>query len=166
MNCGEKYCFTSRLSSWYFLCEILRNVTVSFGEMMATFEWCLSQQPVSLSSCCYIKPIDHPVMTIEERNLCCYFWFCYNVACLHWYKGIACTEALFSHSLDLNSKYSGETFWLAGLGSGCQQLSNHQWQALGVILYLEKEMATHSSILAWRIPWTEELGGLQSTGRK
>ena len=31
---------------------------------------------------------------------------------------------------------------------------------------MEKEMATHSSILAWRIPWTEELGGLQSTGRK
>ena len=31
---------------------------------------------------------------------------------------------------------------------------------------LEKEMATHSSILAWRIPWTEELGGLQSTGCK
>ena len=31
---------------------------------------------------------------------------------------------------------------------------------------LEKETATHSSILAWRIPWTEEIGGLQSTGRK
>ena len=29
---------------------------------------------------------------------------------------------------------------------------------------LEKEMATHFSILAWRIPWTEEPGGLQSTG--
>ena len=29
---------------------------------------------------------------------------------------------------------------------------------------LEKEMATHSSILAWRIPWTEELGRLQSVG--
>ena len=29
---------------------------------------------------------------------------------------------------------------------------------------LEKKMATHSSILAWRIPWTEEPGGLQSTG--
>ena len=27
-------------------------------------------------------------------------------------------------------------------------------------------MASHSSILAWRIPWTEELGGLQSTGHK
>ena len=29
---------------------------------------------------------------------------------------------------------------------------------------LEEEMATHSSILAWRIPWTKEPGGLQSTG--
>ena len=29
---------------------------------------------------------------------------------------------------------------------------------------LEKEMATHSSILAWRIPWTEVPGGLQSMG--
>ena len=31
---------------------------------------------------------------------------------------------------------------------------------------LEKEMATHSSILAWRIPWTEEPGGPQSMGLK
>ena len=29
---------------------------------------------------------------------------------------------------------------------------------------LEKGMATHSSVLAWRIPWTEEPGGFQSTG--
>ena len=29
---------------------------------------------------------------------------------------------------------------------------------------LEKEMATHSSILAWKIPWTEKPGGLQSVG--
>ena len=32
------------------------------------------------------------------------------------------------------------------------------------IQHLEKEMATHSSILAWRIPWMEEPGGLQSMG--
>ena len=32
--------------------------------------------------------------------------------------------------------------------------------------YLEKEMATHSSILAWRILWTEEHGGLQFMGHK
>ena len=37
-------------------------------------------------------------------------------------------------------------------------------QSLGWEDPLEKEMATHSSILAWKIPWTEELGGLQSMG--
>ena len=37
-------------------------------------------------------------------------------------------------------------------------------QSLGWEDPLEKEMATHSSILAWRIPWTEEPGRLQSTG--
>ena len=42
------------------------------------------------------------------------------------------------------------------------------WETLVLSLGQEdppkKEMATHSSILAWRIPWTEEPGGLQSTG--
>ena len=37
-------------------------------------------------------------------------------------------------------------------------------QLLGQEDPLEKEMATHSSILAWRIPWTEEPGRLQSMG--
>ena len=37
-------------------------------------------------------------------------------------------------------------------------------QSLGWENPLEKGMATHSSILAWRISWTEEPGGLQSTG--
>ena len=37
-------------------------------------------------------------------------------------------------------------------------------QSLGWEDPLEKEMATHSSTLAWKIPWTEERGGLQSTG--
>ena len=37
-------------------------------------------------------------------------------------------------------------------------------QSLGQEDPLEKEMAPHSSILAWKIPWTEEPGGLQSMG--
>jgi len=50
-----------------------------------------------------------------------------------------------------------------------QQLNNKQMQEMRVQLLsqedsLEKEMAAHSSVLAWRIPWTEEPGGLQSTG--
>ena len=39
-----------------------------------------------------------------------------------------------------------------------------QVQPLGGEDPLEKEMAAHSSILAWEIPWTEEPGGLQSMG--
>ena len=39
-----------------------------------------------------------------------------------------------------------------------------QVRSLGQEDPLEKEMATHSSILAWKIPWVEELGGLQSMG--
>ena len=44
-------------------------------------------------------------------------------------------------------------------------LMRETWvQSLGQEYLLEKKMATHSSILAWRIPWTEEPGGIQSTG--
>ena len=39
-----------------------------------------------------------------------------------------------------------------------------QIRSLGQENALEQEMATHSSILAWKIPWTEELGRLQSMG--
>ena len=38
--------------------------------------------------------------------------------------------------------------------------------SLGQEYPLEKEIATHSSILAWEIPWTEEFDGLQSRGHK
>ena len=39
-----------------------------------------------------------------------------------------------------------------------------QFPSLGWEDPMEEEMATHSSILAWEIPWTEEPGGLQSMG--
>ena len=38
------------------------------------------------------------------------------------------------------------------------------FRSLGCVDSLEKEMSTHSSILAWEIPWTEEPGGLQTMG--
>jgi len=46
--------------------------------------------------------------------------------------------------------------------SACR--AGDQVRSLGSEDPLEKEMATHSSILAWRIPWMEEPGGLQSMG--
>ena len=52
-------------------------------------------------------------------------------------------------------------------GSDCRNLPAMQeiWvQSLGWEDPLEKGMATDSSILAWRVPWTEEPGGLQAMG--
>ena len=43
-------------------------------------------------------------------------------------------------------------------------MQENQVQSLGQEDPLDKGMATHSSILAWRVPWTEEPGGLQSMG--
>ena len=45
-----------------------------------------------------------------------------------------------------------------------QEVQKTQVRSLGQEDPLEKEMATHSSILAWKIPWTEEPGELQSVG--
>ena len=45
-----------------------------------------------------------------------------------------------------------------------QEMQETWVQSLGCKDPLGEEMATHSSILAWKIPWTEEPGGLQSMG--
>ena len=44
------------------------------------------------------------------------------------------------------------------------EMQETQVRSLGWEVPLEKAMATHSGILAWRIPWTEEPAGLQSMG--
>ena len=49
-----------------------------------------------------------------------------------------------------------------GKASAC--IAGDQGSVLGWEDPLEKAMATHSSILAWKMPWMEESGGLQSTG--
>ena len=48
------------------------------------------------------------------------------------------------------------------LACQCRRHKAMQVQSLGLEDPLEEGMLTHSSVLAWRIPWTEEPGGLQS----
>ena len=50
--------------------------------------------------------------------------------------------------------------WLSGKESTCN--AGDMGSILGQEDLLEKEMATYCSILAWKVPWTEEPGGLQS----
>ena len=53
--------------------------------------------------------------------------------------------------------------WLSGKESTCQ-CRRHSFRSLDQEDSLEEEMATHSGILAWEIPWTDKPGGLQSIG--
>ena len=50
------------------------------------------------------------------------------------------------------------------MGKNLPVMQETQFQSLGWKDPLEKGIPTHSSIFAWRIPWTEEPGGLQSMG--
>ena len=54
--------------------------------------------------------------------------------------------------------------WRKKLDSGGSTVQETQVWSLGREDPLEEEKATHSGILAWRVPWTEEPGGLQSMG--
>ena len=69
---------------------------------------------------------------------------------------------LLSFSVHLLSFY-GLSWWLSGKRL-CLSRQEMWVQSLGQEDPSEKGMATHSSILAWRIPWTEEPGGPQSMG--
>ena len=57
-----------------------------------------------------------------------------------------------------------QTFLVAQMVKNLPAMQDSQVQSLGQENPLEKGMVTHSNILAWKAPWTEEPGGLQSMG--
>ena len=77
------------------------------------------------------------------------------------------TQSFFSFCLMrifmLGCGVHGLPRWLGGKESVCQ-CRRHGLSPWVRKTPLEKEIATHSSILSWKVPWTEEPGGLQSTG--
>ena len=88
---------------------------------------------------------------------------------LPWVMKRRCTAGLHRTCLTegLFSKVKKQNKWASLVAQRLKRLPamRETWvRSLGWEDPLEKEMATHSSILAWRIPWMEEPGGLQSTG--
>ena len=71
--------------------------------------------------------------------------------------------AVTSHLPAFNYIFSVESSMVAQMVKNLPAMQETWVRSLGWDL-LEKGMATHSSILAWRIPWTEEPAGLQSVG--
>ena len=64
----------------------------------------------------------------------------------------------------ISDKYGEDISLIAQLVKNLPAMQETWVRFLGWEDPLEKEMAIHSSILAWKIPWTEEAGGLQSMG--
>ena len=79
------------------------------------------------------------------------------------YSPLGCKESDTTEPLHFTSPYTGLPRWLSSKESTCQ-CRRHGVQCLGQEDPLQKETATHSSTPAWKIPWTEELGGLWSMG--
>ena len=71
---------------------------------------------------------------------------------------ITTVRCIFHHLSDLRASL------VAQIVKSLPAMQDTWVQSLGQEDPLEKEMATHSSILAWKIPWTEEPGGLQFMG--
>ena len=69
------------------------------------------------------------------------------------------------YTIDTMYKIDGIPRWFSGKESACQCRCMSVW-SLGWEDPLEKEMATHSSILAWGIPWTENLAAYSPLGHK
>ena len=66
--------------------------------------------------------------------------------------------------IEIDSLFSKEGFPDGSAIKNLPAMQETQVRSLGQEDSLEEEMATHSRILAWKIPWTEKRGGLESTG--
>ena len=66
----------------------------------------------------------------------------------------------------LSMVLSGKTSLVAQMVKHLPKMRETRVQSLGWEDLLQKEMATHSSILAWKTPWTEELDRLQAMGTR
>jgi len=85
-----------------------------------------------------------------------------NLASVPWHRSKSQRQNFGWNTKELFYCFAGLLWCLSGKESTYNE-ETQVW-SLGWEDLLEKEMATHSSILAWEIPWTEETGGLQSLG--
>ena len=79
---------------------------------------------------------------------------------------LVCIFLFFTGEFSIVSKTGPQTSLVAQMVKNLPMMQETQVWSLGLEDPLEKGIATHSNILAWKIPWTEEPGGLQSMGLK
>ena len=82
---------------------------------------------------------------------------------MKWFDSI--TDSMDTNLSKLQERVKDREAWHAAV-HGSQRVGHDLVTEQQSIKQMEKEMATYSSILAWRVPWTEKPGGLQSVGHK
>ena len=82
---------------------------------------------------------------------------------MRWFDSI--TDSMDTNLSKLQERVKDREAWHAAV-HGSQRVGHDLVTEQQSIKQMEKEMATYSSILAWRVPWTEKPGGLQSVGHK
>ena len=85
-------------------------------------------------------------------------------AVLHIYNGVLVSHRKECIQVSSNEVDKSTDFPVAQTVKNLPAMQETRVRSLGWEVLLEKRMAIHSSILAWRIPWTEKSGGLQSMG--
>ena len=107
-------------------------------------------------------------MDISLVDNCCYFkyyhFFYQEDFSLHMrvFFQVCCIFSYDFITFTASTCICGLPRWLSGKESACQCRRETRVGCLAREDPLEEEMATHSSILVWEIPWTEEPGGLKS----
>ena len=115
----------------------------------------------------YVSPT--PIgLSLHNTIAILFIFYLLWLSCLvHICRPLSVSSVLIYCKYWLNTSYtfraSPVAQWVKNLPA-MQQTQETQVQSLGWEDHLEKEMATHSSILAWKIPWTKESGRLQSMG--
>jgi len=93
--------------------------------------------------------------------VCVFSPFCPHRMCVCVFSPFSVVLIVISHSMSLRCLF---IVWLPGGSDGKPTMQETRVWSLGWEELLGKEIATHSSTLAWKIPWTEEPGRLQSMG--
>ena len=110
-----------------------------------------------------VRPNKPPCWSLEQRKVCC------RVMKGKWVvpaKKKSQTPQRISIKLFKGQGHEGRGSQVAQWWRIRPPMQETRILSLGSEEPLEEEIATHSSILTWRIPWTEEPGGLQSVGHK
>ena len=132
--------------------------------------------PASSGGLC--QPLSHPTATSPSPGVCSNSWplsrRCHPAisssvtpfsSCLQSFPASGSFHRVAKRLKNQPHSFQWATQWLSGKEFACSaKMQYTQVRSLGLEDLLEEETARDSSILAWRIPWTEEPGGLQSVG--